>query len=132
MAPFRNGASDAGSHPVLTEYQSDLHRFAQQATIRVEEDWQVALHQDGQELSEPPGGTLIESALPSDPLGAASPAGVWLTRGNDKNQWLASELCELALELLGIVARSNRNRRKAAKRHRHTLHKFANHNTDSC
>src|SRR6516165_4802883 len=132
MAPFRNSASDAGSHPVLTEYQSDLHRFAQQATIRVEEDWQVALHQDGQELSEPLGGTLIESALPSDPLGAASPAGVWLTRGNHKNHWLASELCELALELLGIVVRSNRNHRKAAKRRRHTLHKFDHHNTASC
>jgi hypothetical protein len=31
-------------------------------------------------------------------------------------------------KLLGIVARSNRNRRKAAKRRRHTPHKFANHN----
>src|SRR6516165_5094040 len=132
MAPFRNSASDAGSHPVLTEYQSDLHRFAQQAAIRVEEDRQVALRQDGQELSEPLGGTLIESALPSDPLGAASPAGVWLTRGNHKNHWLASELCDLALELLRIVARSNRNHRKAAKRRRHTQHKFDHHNTASC
>jgi len=59
--------------------QSDLHRFAQQAAIRVEEDRQVAFRQYGQELSEPLGGTLIESAFPSDPLGAASPAGVWLT-----------------------------------------------------
>jgi hypothetical protein len=38
-----------------------------QAAIRVEEDRQVALRQDGQELPEPPGGTLIKSALPSDP-----------------------------------------------------------------
>ena len=37
---------------------------------------------------------LIKSALPGDPLGAATTAGVWLTRGNDKNQWLASDLCE--------------------------------------
>src|SRR5215469_2885434 len=65
MAPFRNGASDAGSHPVLTEYQSDLHRFAHQAAIRVEEDRQVALRQGGQKFPEPLGGTLIESALHS-------------------------------------------------------------------
>jgi hypothetical protein len=45
-------------------------------------------------LPEPLGGTLIESALPSNPLGAASPAGVWLTRGNNKNHGLASDLCE--------------------------------------
>jgi hypothetical protein len=132
MAAFRNSASDAGSHLVLTQYQSNLHRFAHQAAIRVEEDRQVALRQDGQELPEPLGGTLIESALPSDPLGATSPAGVWLTRGNHKNYWLASDLCEYALELFGIVARSNRNCRKAAKRRRHTPHKFANHNTASC
>src|SRR6266478_4968858 len=132
MAPFRNSASDAGSHPVLTQYQSDLHRFAQQAAIRIEEDRQVALRQDGQELPETLGGTLIKSALPGDPLAAASPARVWLTRGNHKNHWLASDLCEYALELFGIVARSNRNRRKAAKRRRHTPHKFANHNTTSC
>jgi len=68
MAAFRNSASDASSHPVLTEYQSDLHRFAHQAAIRVEQDRQVALRQDGQELPEPLGGTLIESALPSNPL----------------------------------------------------------------
>jgi hypothetical protein len=132
MAPFRNSASDAGSHPVLTQYQSDLHCFAHQAAIRVEEDRQVALRQDGQKFPEPLGGTLIESALPSDPLGAASPAGVWLTRGNNKNHWLASDLCQKALELFGIVARSNRNRRKAAKRRRHTPDKFVNHNIPSC
>src|SRR6516162_8108494 len=65
MAAFRNSASDASSHPVLTEYQSDLHRFAHQAAIRVEQDRQVALPQDAQELPEPLGGTLIESALPA-------------------------------------------------------------------
>jgi len=53
-----------------------------------------ALRQGGQELPEPLGGTLIESALPSDPLGAASPAGVWLTGSNNKNHRLASDLCE--------------------------------------
>src|SRR5262249_40449184 len=111
MAAFRNSASDAGSHPILAEYQSDLHRFAYQAAIRVKEDRQVVLRQDGQELPEPLGGTLIKSAFPSDPLGATSPAGVWLTRGNDKNHWLASELCEYA---------------------RRTPHKFANHNSASC
>src|SRR5262249_266857 len=132
MAAFRNSASDAGSHPVFTEYQSDLHRFAQQAAIRVEEDRQVALRHGGQELPEPLGGTLVKLALPGDPLAAASPAGVWLTRGNHKNHWLASDLCECALELFGIIARSNRNRRKAAKRGRRTPHKFANHNTASC
>src|SRR5215472_6025848 len=42
MAPFRNSASDAGSHPALTEYQSDLHCFAHQTAIGVEEDRQVA------------------------------------------------------------------------------------------
>src|SRR5215472_7890701 len=129
MAPFRNGASDAGSHPVLTEYQSDLHRFAHQAAIRVEEDRQVALRQDGQKFPEPLGGTLIESALPSNPLGAAFPAGIWLTRGNNKNHWLASDLCEYALELFGIIARSNRDRWKAAKRRRHKSQKFANDHT---
>ena len=94
MAPFRNSASDAGSHSVLTEYQSDLHRFAHQAAIRVKEDRQVALRQHGQKFPESLGSTLIESALPSDPLGAASPAGVWLTCGNNKNHWLASDLGE--------------------------------------
>src|SRR6516162_2181741 len=101
MAAFRNSASDASSHPVLTEYQSDLHRFAHQAAIRVEQDRQVALRQDGQELPEPLGGTLIESALPSNPLVAASPTGVWLTGGNNKNHRLALDLCELALEQIG-------------------------------
>jgi hypothetical protein len=66
----------------------------QQAAIRVEEDRQVALRQYGQEIPEPLGGTLIKFALASDPLGTASPAGVWLTRGNNKNHWLASDLCE--------------------------------------
>jgi hypothetical protein len=88
MAPFRNSASDAGGHPVLTEYQSDLHRFAHQAAIRVEEDRQVALRQDGQEFPETLGGTLIKLAL------VASSAGVWLTGGNNKNHRLASDLCE--------------------------------------
>jgi hypothetical protein len=82
--------------------------------------------------NKPLGGTLIESALPSDPLGAASPAGVWPTRGNHKNHWVASDLCEHALELFEIIARGNRNRRKAAKRGRCTPHKFANHKTASC
>src|SRR5262249_59031907 len=98
----------------------------------MKEDRQVVLGQAGQELPKSLGGTLIESAFPSDPLGAASPAGVWLTPGNHKNHWLASELCQYALELFGIVARSKRNRRKTAKRRRHTPHKFANHNTTSC
>src|SRR5215467_2337298 len=80
----------------------------------------VALRQDGQELPETLGGTLIKLALPGDPLAAASPAGVWLTGGNNKNHRLASDLCELALEFFGIVARSNRNLRKAAKHRRHT------------
>jgi hypothetical protein len=94
MAPFRNSASHAGSHPVLTQYRSYLHRFAHQAPIRVEEDRQVALHQGGQELPEPLGGTLIESAFRSDPLSAPSSAGVGFTRGNNKNQWLALDFCE--------------------------------------
>src|SRR6516165_6043887 len=129
MAPFRNSASDAGSHPALTEYQSDLHCFAHQAAIRVEEDRQVALRQDGQKFPEPLGGTLIESALPSDPLGAASPAGVWLTRGNNKNHWLASPEGARAL----WDRRSQQSKPpKAAKRRRHTPDKFVNHNIPSC
>jgi len=75
------------------------------------------------------GGTLIKSTHPGDPLGAAAPTGIWLTRGNDKDQWLASELCELALEILGIVARRNRDYWKAAKGRGNTPHKFTNHNT---
>jgi hypothetical protein len=81
---------------------------------------------------ETTGGTVIKLALRRDPLAAASPAGIWLTRGNNKSHWVASDLCEYTLELFGIVARSNRNRRKAAKRSRHTPYKFANHNTTSC
>src|SRR5262245_45744708 len=75
------------------------------------------------------GGTLIKSTHSGDPLGAAAPTGIWLPRDNDKDQWLASELCELALELLGIVARRNRDYWKAAKGRGNTPHKFTNHNT---
>src|SRR5262245_62415599 len=75
------------------------------------------------------GGTLIKSTHSGDPLGAAAPTGIWLTRDNDKDQWLASELCELALELLGIVARRNRDYWKPAKGRGNAPHKFTNHNT---
>jgi hypothetical protein len=62
----------------------------------------------------------------SDPLAAALPAGVWLTRGDNKNHWLASELCDRRSKLFGIVARGNR--RKAAKVPALYTAKFANHN----
>src|SRR5262249_50131504 len=103
MAPLRNSASDTGSHPVLTQYHSDLHRLAQQAAIRVEEDRQIALRQGGQEFAETLGGTLIKSALPSDPLAAASSAGVRLTGGNNKDQRPASSRVHLATVRFGVL-----------------------------
>src|SRR5262249_2645209 len=103
-----------------------------QAAIRVEEDRQVALRQDGQKLPEPLGGPLIKCALRSDPLGAATAAGVWLAPGNNKNQWLAFYLCEQTLELFGIAGRSNPDHRNPAKHRRRTPYKFSNHNTASC
>jgi hypothetical protein len=124
---FWDRACNTRSHSVPTHYQSNLHRFFYQTTVRVEENRQVASIQLLQELLEPLGGTLIEFALRRNPLTARLSAGVWLARSDNKDHWLTSDFREQSLKLCWVAARSDANCGQAEKPHRHVGQQFAKH-----